>query len=59
MTLSRFAKAIAFEFLRLQLLYSKGLARLFVKSQPCKDAIAFVSTSKSDTEASQRFSRVF
>ncbi|MBD1931547.1 MULTISPECIES: hypothetical protein [Cyanophyceae] len=57
--LSRFVSAIAFEFLRLQDLTSKGLARSTVKSQPCKDAIAFVSTSKSDTEASQRFSRVF
>ncbi|MEP0802074.1 hypothetical protein [Funiculus sociatus] len=57
--LSRLAKAIAFEFLRLQDLTSKGLAGSAVKSQPCKDAIASVSTSKSDTEASQRFSRVF
>ncbi|MBD1929295.1 hypothetical protein H6F74_24085 [Trichocoleus sp. FACHB-90] len=59
MTLSRFAKAIAFELWRLQALTCKALARSAVKSQPCKDAIAFVSTSKSDTEASQRFSRVF
>ncbi|MBD2002772.1 MULTISPECIES: hypothetical protein [Cyanophyceae] len=57
--LSRLAKAIAFEFLRLQVLTSRSLARSAVKSQPCKDAIAIVSTSKSDTEASQRFSRVF